>query len=385
MKNKKILLCVTGGIAFYKAYEILSLLKKQNYEVKVAMSENCFDFCSDLAFEALSGHKVLCKKNESWSQKIDHISYSKVDLIIIAPATANTINKLAHGIADNVLLSTILASKAPKIIAPAANENMLTNQATVENLNILQKRGFIICSTKSKILACGDFGCGALDEPQNIVFNAVRVLNSNPFWKDKKVIITGGATIEKIDDVRGITNFSSGKMAQSLALAFYFNGANVVFITSNDVSCPFEIIKFKNSSELLTAINSQKSPNLIVMCAAVSDFVVKNEFKGKIKKTGVDLNLELKENIDVLKNIKAKCKKIGFKMEFDEKNAIKNAKKMLHDKGLDAVCLNVLGKKIDFGSNDTQIRFITQNNDILSDFAPKLEIAMQIVDLAKEI
>lgn len=384
-KNKKILLCVSGGIAFYKAYEILRELKKLGFDVFVAMSENCFDFCTDTAFEALSGHKVLCKKNESWSDKIDHISYSKVDLAIIAPATANTINKIACGIADNVLLSAILACNAPKIIAPAANENMLQNPATIANLDILRKRKFIICEPKSKILACGDFGRGALADPENIVFTAIRTLNQNKFWQNKKVIITGGATTEKIDSVRAITNLSSGKMALSLAKAFYFMGAKVVFITSNEVNLPFESINFQNSFELLEAINTQKSADLLVMCAAVSDFVVANKFDGKIKKTSSNLLLELKENIDILKNIKIKCKKIGFKMEFDEKNALKNAKKMLNEKNLDAVCLNILGKSINFGSDETQIKFITKNNEITSDFAPKLQVALQITKLAQKI
>lgn len=384
-KNKQILLCVTGGIAFYKAYEILREFQKLNYEVKVAMSENCFSFCSDLAFEALSGHKVLCKKNESWSEGIDHISYSKVDLIVIAPATANTINKIACGIADNPLLEAVLASKAPKIIAPSANENMLTNPATKANLQILSKRGFMICEPEAKILACGDFGRGALANPKNIVFTAIKTLNQDNFWKDKKIIITGGATTENIDSVRAITNFSSGKMASSLANAFYFLGAKVVFISSNEAQNPYETINFQSSDELLKAINSQKTADLLIMCAAVSDFVPKTKFEGKIKKTGSNLVLELKENIDILKNIKIKCKKIGFKLETDKKTAKQNAKKMLISKNLDAVCLNILDKSVKFGSQNTQICFITKNGEVLSELAPKSEIAAQIAQLAKEI
>lgn len=382
---KKILLCVSASISFYKAFEILSALKKLGFDVLVAMSENTFKFTNDIGFEALSGHKVLCEKNESWSEKVDHISYSKVDLVLIAPASANSISKIACGIADSVFLQTILASNAQKIIAPAANQNMLENAATKANLDILRNRGFIICEPVCKVLACGDVGKGALADVLDIVDSCVRALNSDQFWCGKKVVITGGATSEKIDDVRAITNFSSGKMAKALADAFYFAGADVFFITSREFKTPYKTAEFTSSKELLNAVNSQSDAYLLVMCAAVSDFVPKNEFTGKIKKNGSDINLVLKENIDILKSVSLKCKKIGFKMECEREFAEINARKTLENKALDAICLNILDENTFFGSDKSEVNFITKGGKNLLKLAHKEQIAHEIVKLSKNL
>ena len=188
MKNKNILLAVCGSISFYKAFEILSLLKKNGANVKVLLSDGALKFTTPLGFEALSDG-VLTPFNESWTNGLDHISFSKNDLLIIAPASANSINKIANGIADNIFLQTILAASCPKIIAPAANYNMLDNPATIRNLKILKDDGFIIIEPTIKTLACGDYGKGALNEPWVIVETAKRVLNQDKFYKNKKVCI----------------------------------------------------------------------------------------------------------------------------------------------------------------------------------------------------
>ena len=240
LKDAKITLCVSSSISFYKAFEILSLLRRANAKVRVAMSEQTLKFCSPLAFEALSGECVLVGDNKP----LAHIEYAKCDLMIIAPATANTINKIALGIADNAMLSCILACRAPKLIAPAANTAMLENPATQNSLKVLKERGFVVVNSCEKTLACGDVGKGALASPKDIVLSAARMLGTNsriPSANSRistknsrisKVIITAGACYEMIDDVRAITNLSSGKMGLALAFAYYLRGFDVTLISS---------------------------------------------------------------------------------------------------------------------------------------------------------
>ena len=213
LKNKKILLAVCGSIAFYKAFEILSLLKKQGADVYVALSDGALEFCSVSGFEALSEHKILSSQTQNWQDGVNHIAYSKMDLVLIAPASVNTINKLTAGICDNVFIQTLIAaSHVPLVVAPAANNNMIEHFATQNSLEILKKNGALVVEPVLKTLACGDVGKGGLASPEVIVEAAIKRL-SKPLFAGKKVVITGGATTEKIDDVRAITNFSSGKMA----------------------------------------------------------------------------------------------------------------------------------------------------------------------------
>ena len=377
LKDAKITLCVSSSISFYKAFEILSLLKTANAKVRVAMSEQTLKFCSPLAFEALSGECVLVGDNKP----LAHIEYAKCDLMIIAPATANTINKIASGIADNAMLSCILACRAPKLIAPAANTAMLENPATQNSLKVLKERGFVVVNSCEKTLACGDVGKGALASPKDIVLSAARMLGANsripsansriPSVNSRisKVIITAGACYEMIDDVRAITNLSSGKMGLALAFAYYLRGFDVTLISSAQ-NLPksmenLEFLSFKSSADLLEILKNKKlaKDDLLVMAAAISDYIPSQKAKGKIKKSGANLNLELKENIDILSSLKElKCKKIGFKMEMDEQSALSSAKNMLENKALDAVCLNVLKAQNYFGSEQNEVLFITKNS-----------------------
>lgn len=393
LKDAKITLCVSSSISFYKAFEILSLLKHANAKVRVAMSEQTLKFCSPLAFEALSGECVLVGDNKP----LAHIEYAKCDLMIIAPATANTINKIALGIADNAMLSCILACRAPKLIAPAANTAMLENPATQNSLKVLKERGFVVVSSCEKTLACGDFGKGALASPKDIVLSAARMLGANsriPSANSRisKVIITAGACYEMIDDVRAITNLSSGKMGLALAFAYYLRGFDVTLISSAQ-NLPksmenLEFLSFKNSAELLEILKNKKlaKDDLLVMAAAISDYIPSKKAKGKIKKSGANLNLELKENIDILSSLKElKCKKIGFKMEMDEQSALRSAKNMLENKALDAVCLNVLKAQNYFGSEQNEVLFITKNSQKMLKMASKHEIAAQIARLSENL
>ena len=389
LKNKKILLAVCGSIAFYKAYEILSLLKKQGADVYVALSNGALEFCSVSGFEALSEHKILSSQTQNWQDGVNHIAYSKMDLVLIAPASVNTINKLTAGICDNVFMQTLIAaSHVPLVVAPAANNNMIEHFATQNSLEILKKNGALIGEPVLKTLACGDVGKGGLASPEVIVETAIKRL-SKPIFAGKKVVITGGATTEKIDDVRAITNFSSGKMARALARAFYYAGAEVKLLASFEAEKePFEILKFSSSNELLELCKSEcEGANLLVMCAAVSDFVP-TKVDGKIKKEDVGeiLSLSLKRNVDILQSLKEfKCKKIGFKLEISSESAHKNARAMLEQKGLDAVCLNILGEKNGFASEQNEVNFITKNSETLLPLATKDEIARHIVELAANL
>ena len=400
LKDAKITLCVSSSISFYKAFEILSLLRRANAKVRVAMSEQTLKFCSPLAFEALSGECVLVGD----SKPLAHIEYAKCDLMIIAPATANTINKIALGIADNAMLSCILACRAPKLIAPAANTAMLENPATQNSLKVLKERGFVVVNSCEKTLACGDVGKGALASPKDIVLSAARMLGANsripsvnsriPTKNSRisKVIITAGACYEMIDDVRAITNLSSGKMGLALAFAYYLRGFDVTLISSAQ-NLPksmenLEFLSFKNSADLLEILKNKKlaKDDLLVMAAAISDYIPSQKAKGKIKKSGANLNLELKENIDILSSLKElKCKKIGFKMEMDEQNALSSAKNMLKNKALDAVCLNVLKAQNYFGSEQNEVLFITKNSQKMLKMASKHEIAAQIASLSENL
>ena len=400
LKDAKITLCVSSSISFYKAFEILSLLRHANAKVRVAMSEQTLKFCSPLAFEALSGECVLVGD----SKPLAHIEYAKCDLMIIAPATANTINKIALGIADNAMLSCILACRAPKLIAPAANTAMLENPATQNSLKVLKERGFVVVNSCEKTLACGDVGKGALASPKDIVLSAARMLGANsripsensriPTGNSRisKVIITAGACYEMIDDVRAITNLSSGKMGLALAFAYYLRGFDVTLISSAQ-NLPksmenLEFLSFKSSADLLEILKNKKlaKDDLLVMAAAISDYIPSQKTKGKIKKSGANLNLELKENIDILSSLKElKCKKIGFKMEMDEQSALSSAKNMLENKALDAVCLNVLKAQNYFGSEQNEVLFITKNSQKMLKMASKHEIAAQIARLSEDL
>lgn len=390
LKDKKILLAVCGSIAFYKAYEILSLLKKQRADVYVMLSDGALKFCSALGFEALSDHKVLTSQSENWQEGLNHIAYGKTDLILIAPASVNTINKLAVGVCDNVFMQTLIASKAPVLIAPAANDKMINHFSTQKSFEFLKQNGVKFIDPIYKMLACKDIGKGALADNQTIIYEIKRAL-SEPKFKGQKVIISGGATSENIDDVRAITNFSSGKTARALADSFYYAGADVTLVASFECeSVPYKTLKFKSSSELKNALESElKEANLLVMAAAVSDYLPETKFKGKLKKENLGENwrLNLKQNVDILGYLSKfkKVKKIGFKMETDGKDALKNAKNMLVNKNLDAVCLNVLDENVKFGSEVSEITFITNKSERLIPLNGKENIALEIVNLASEL
>lgn len=391
LKGKKILVGVTGSIAIYKTLEIIRLYIKAGASVRVIMSEEAKRFVTPLTFEAISQNQVLHVETESWANDLNHIHIGKwADIFVIAPVSANTINKLAHGIADNLLTQTILAFNKTIVIAPSANTNMILNPITQKSTQTLKDLGYVISEPQDKLLACLDSGKGAMGEPQSIFDITARELLKESFWNDKNVVITGGGSVEKIDDVRCLTNFSSGKMANALAYAFYLKGAKVTLITSKpENTLQVKTVHVTSTNEYKNAINQNLSKgSYLLMAAAISDFVPLHVKSGKIKKEALkdNWNLELAKNEDILLGVdKKSIKTIGFKAEMDENTANDNAKKMLENKSLDAVCLNLLKEKNTFGSQLNEISFITKKENIKLSLAHKLDISFKIVELSKAL
>ncbi|QBL11413.1 bifunctional phosphopantothenoylcysteine decarboxylase/phosphopantothenate--cysteine ligase CoaBC [Campylobacter helveticus] len=381
---KTILLAISGSIAFYKSYELISLFKKEGFRVKVLLSNGLLKFATKLSFEALAD-AILCEENESWQSQNNHIAFSKdADIVLFAPASVNSINKLANGISDTLFIQTLMAAKAPIIIAPAANSAMYLHFSTQKSLQILKQNGVKIIEPIYKKLACKDEGIGALAEIEDIFHFIKRELFKEEFFCGKSVIVSGGGTKEKIDDVRCISNFSSGKMAKELAFAFYYLGADVVLLSSVEFKTPFQFLAFESSKDLKALLKRYDEGDFLVMCAAVSDFVPKYQ-KGKIKKSEAGLNLELNLNEDLLKTCKFKGKKIGFKMELDAQNALKNAELSLKEKKLDMVCLNVLGEKNHFGADFNELIFITQDESARSGFKSKKVLAFELAKMCQKL
>lgn len=416
LKDKKIVVGVTGSIAIYKSLELIRLFIKSGAKVRVVMSESAKGFITPLTFEAISQNRVLTKESESWANDDNHIGISKwADIFVIAPASANTINKIGAGIADNLLLESILAFNKPLLIAPAANTNMYLNPNTQGNLKKLKVFGHIIIEPQNKLLACNDEGIGAMAEPMEIFYKCAKELIKDDFWCDRRVVITGGGTIEKIDDVRYISNFSSGKMASSLATALYLKGSDVCLVsTRKNENLPQEIytLDVESSQEMLNMtqktlevakkgmmskpnINEKEAPKLIkktpylFMAAAVSDFVPASQQNGKIKKEQMQdgFELKLKKNIDILKSLdKSGIKSVGFKVETDLKTAKQNAKRMIEEKDIDAVCLNIISKENSFGSETNEIEFMDKAGvESKIDKDTKLAVSFKILELAKKL
>jgi phosphopantothenoylcysteine decarboxylase/phosphopantothenate--cysteine ligase len=398
LSGKAILLGVTGSISAYKACELARLFVKAGANVHVVMSASAERFVSSLTFEALTRHTVLTEKTESWGSELNHIDMGKkCDIFVIAPATANTINKLAQGVADNILTQTALAFEGKILLAPAANTQMLIKPSSMNALTFLQEHGYGVISPQDKLLACGDVGNGALAEPDEIFFEVSKALLVDPFWIDREVIVTGGGTREKIDEVRYISNFSSGKMAKSLCLALYLQGARVTYISTMDFDAlPLTITKVPAESaqdilnETIASIehvsnNVTKTPYLF-MVAAVADFTPAEPQVGKLKKNnlGDTWNISLKQTEDVLKTIdKSTIKTVAFKAEMDSHEGLNNAVSLLDKKGVDAVCYNLLKDAKSFGGNENEITFITKENSVPLGRSSKFTLSNKIINEAK--
>lgn len=397
LKDKNILLGVTGSIAIYKSLELIRLYIKAGANVKVIMTSSARKFITPLTFEAISQNRVLIEESECWdkNQDYNHIDIGKwADVFVIAPISANTINKISNGVADNLLTQTVLAYTKPILLAPAANTNMIQNKVTQRSLTNLKERSFSFVSTQVKELACKDVGDGAMAEPEDIFHSTAKELLKDSYWQDRDIVLSGGGTVEKIDDVRYISNFSSGKMASSLALALYYKGANIKLVSTRGyegLPKSIHIQKVESSYEMyeglvdsLRVSKKEKKPYLF-MVAAVSDYVLDEQINGKLKKEalGNNWNLKLKQNIDILSSLdKENIYSIGFKAEMDETVAFDNAQRMLENKMLDAVCLNILENKDSFGSDDNTIELVLKDKSY-SFSNDKLTLSLKICEQLK--
>ncbi|MDR2034878.1 MAG: bifunctional phosphopantothenoylcysteine decarboxylase/phosphopantothenate--cysteine ligase CoaBC [Helicobacteraceae bacterium] len=391
LENRRVVLGVTGSISAYKAAYLARLLVKAGADARVVMTKAAQRFIGAVTFEAITGNEVLTDKNESWANDNNHIGLAKwAETLIIAPATANTINKIAIGAADNLLLQTVLVCKAPKILAPAANDAMINNEATLAALGVLERERNWSVETEEGELVCKEIGAGRLAEPERLFWAIARSLLRRDFWDKRAVIITGGACREAIDSVRDITNRSSGKMAIALARVAYCLGASPVLIGSaNDPALPIAQIEANGADEMLKILNAniaaqQKSSDkksVLLMAAAVSDYRAKSPSKKKLKKSDIGDRwiLELKQTEDILSLIdKSDLFCVGFKAETDAKNAEKYALDMKEEKRLNAVCLNILGLDgVEFGSDRTKIVFLGDDRQEFE--GEKLSVAFDIL------
>jgi len=399
LTNKNILVACTGSIAVYKTLELIRLYIKAGANVKVILTQSAKKFITPLSFETISQNSILDDTNENWNKNSvdNHIAIGKwAEIFIIAPATANTINKLANGIADNILLQTALAYPNKILLSPAANTNMIQNPITKQSIEKLEQSNFSIIKSQIKELACRDVGNGAMADVEDIYHLTVKELLQDNYWMNRKVVLTGGGTIEKIDDVRYISNFSSGKMAAHLATALFYKGANVTLVSTKKIDIPNQI-KFllvtsteemykKVENSISNSMNTSKKPYFFSV-AAVSDYIPKVKESGKLKKDliGDVWDLQLEKNIDILDSIDKKdIYSIGFKAELDLSTAKNNALKMLTNKNIDAVCLNLISKENDFGSDTNEIELITTKEAVNLKKDSKLNISLNILNQLKE-
>ena len=367
MASHKIILGVTGGIAAYKAAELTRLLIKNDCDVQVVMTESACHFITPLTFQALSGKEVLTSlwKNNT-NNGMSHIELSRnYDLIIIAPASANFLAKLTHGLADDLLSSLCLARTCPIAVAPAMNVHMWNNEATQRNVSQLKKDGVLFFGPDSGEQACGDIGLGRMTDAEEL-FKSIQNHLTPKILNNKKLLITSGGTIEMIDDVRGITNLSSGNMGAAIANTAASMGASVTLVTSThqNFSENIKVIHASNADSMhqavLDHINNQ---DIFISVAAVSDYKPKEKFIGKLKKGDSDMTLQLTPTIDILKEIglsNNKIFKVGFAAE--NENLIENAQKKMKAKNLDLIVANLIHDSM--GLEDTKISIIDKNKVI---------------------
>ncbi len=386
LSGKTVLVGITGAIAAYKVCELIRLFKKNNANVKVVVTPNALNFVTKTTLESLSQNAVDIEQFNIKEYKPEHIALTdEADIFVIAPASANTIAKMALGICDNLLTSTFCAFKKPVVIAPCMNTNMWENPAVEKNIETLKNRGIKVIEPDTGFLACGTNGKGRLADI-NLIYDTVKdILLPEQILKGKKVVITAGGTKENIDAVRYIGNYSSGKMGIALADNAYKLGADVVLISTVDVDKKYKVINVQTAQEMYNKVNEEfKDAYTLIMAAAVSDYRVKNKSEQKIKKDGNSLIIELVENPDILKEM-SKIKRndqivVGFCAE--SQNLMEFAKQKISKKKCDYICANDISKKdIGFSSNDNELYIIDKEMNVCHiEKADKQIIAMKILE-----
>lgn len=393
--SKCVVIGVTGGIAVYKALDVISALRKKDIEVHVIMTESASKFVNPLTFQSISQNMVVTDmfaEPKAW--EIQHISLAqKADLMLIAPATANIIGKVTNGIADDMLSTTIMAaSKAKVIFAPAMNTNMYQNRIVQGNIEKLKSYGYEFIEPSSGRLACGDIGIGKLADVNTIVERVlIELSDKEQDLKGKKVLVSAGPTIAPIDPVRYLTNRSTGKMGYAIAEEARDRGAEVILVSGpTNLNPPknVRIINIKTNEEMKNEIfNNFEWADIVIKSAAVADYKPKEYSKEKIKKGEGDLNICLTRDNDILKSlgdIKTRQILVGFAAESND--VLKNAEKKLKNKNLDFIVANdITSSDTGFGSEDNKVVIISKNNEKLElEKMSKKEVASNIFDMILE-
>lgn len=365
LKEKTILLGVTGGIAAYKSASLASRLVKARAEVRVIMTEHATNFINPITFETLTGHKCITDTfDRNFEFQVEHVSLAKkADVIMVAPATANVIAKLAHGLADDMLTTTILASHAPKLVAPAMNTGMYENPVTQDNLALLKKYGMEVIEPAAGHLACGDEGKGKMPEPEILYEHILRSCACKQDMKGLKVLVTAGPTQEAVDPVRFLTNHSSGRMGYSIAKACMLRGADVTLVTGRTALTPplfVDVVPVVSAKDMYDAVISRSDEmDIIIKAAAVADYRPVHVAEEKVKKSDGSFSLELERTDDILKYLGEHKKPgqflCGFSMETE--NMLENSRKKLEKKHLDMIAANNL--KVPGAGFETTTNIIT--------------------------
>ena len=389
LKGKTVLLGVTGSIAAYKIAYLASALNKLHAQVHVLMTENATNFINPITFESLTGNKCLVDTfDRNFQFQVEHVSLAKqADVVMIAPASANVIGKLAHGIADDMLTTTVMACKCKKYISPAMNTNMYENPVVQDNLKILEHYGFGVIDPAVGYLACGDTGAGKMPEPEVLLQYILREIAREKDLAGKKLLVTAGPTQESIDPVRYITNHSSGKMGYAVARAAMLRGAEVTLVTGPCAIDPPPFIKTvpvitaKDMFEAVTSVSEEQ--DIIIKAAAVADYRPTHVADEKMKKHDSEMNIELEKTDDILKYLGEHRRPeqflCGFSME--TQNMIGNSRAKLQKKHLDMVAANNLKVAGAGFQGDTNVlTLITQNEEVSLKLMSKEDAANVILD-----
>ena len=391
LKGKTILLGVTGGIAAYKAAALASALVKQHAAVEVVMTEHATQFVTPLTFEQLTGRRTMVDTfDRNFSHQVEHISLAeRTDLVIVAPATANICAKLAHGLADDMLSTTILACRCPKLIAPAMNTNMFENPVTQDNLDILRKYGWDVIEPASGRLACGAVGKGKMPEPEDLLQHILRHIAFPHDLEGKSVLVTAGPTQEALDPVRYLTNHSTGKMGYAIAKMAMLRGAKVTLVSGPTSITPppfVEVLPIVSAKDMFDAVaaNTEKA-DLIFKAAAVADYTPLSYADDKLKKKDGDMSIPLQRTQDILKYLGEHRREgqiiCGFSME--TQNMLENSRAKLEKKNVNMICANNLKVAgAGFGVDTNIITLITRDSVTELPLLSKEMAANAILDAA---
>jgi phosphopantothenoylcysteine decarboxylase/phosphopantothenate--cysteine ligase len=389
LRGKTVLLGVTGSIAAYKIAGLASALKKLHADVHVLMTKNATNFITPITFESLTGNKCLVDTfDRNFQFQVEHVSIAKkADVVMVAPASANVIGKLAHGLADDMLTTTVMACRCPKIIAPAMNTNMYENPIVQDNLKILGKYGFEIIAPAVGYLACGDTGAGKMPEPEELLAYILREIACEKDMKGKRILVTAGPTCESIDPVRYITNHSSGKMGYALAKMACLRGADVTLVSGPVELIPpigTEFVPITTAREMFEAVTKiSDKQDIIIKAAAVADYRPKHISDDKVKKADNELSIELERTDDILAYLGAHRKPgqflCGFSME--TRDMLSNSRAKLKKKNLDMIAANNLKVEGAGFQGDTNVlTLITQDEEVSLPLMSKEEAAAKILD-----